>query len=110
MCRSEARRLFRRCSRGNVSGSPANGFVIPVHTAARVVGCPAGLFLEEADGPNDEGAAEDQPGSRPPPKGDQTSGVNLLQYNPALRTFNRGETTPQQNGTDLGFHVDKVLV
>src|SRR3989442_10338572 len=105
MSRSEARRLFRRCLRGNVSGSPANGFVIPVHTAARVVGCPGGLFLEEADGPNAAVAAEIEPVQRPARNANQVSGFNFDRYNRALRRMNVEQPTPSDNVTNLVFIV-----
>src|SRR2546428_13542546 len=100
MSRSEARRLFRRCLRGNVSGSPANGFVIPVHTAARVVGGPAGLFLEEADGPNAAVAPEIEPVHRPARHANQGSGFHFDPPNRALPRMNWGRTPPTQNATN----------
>src|SRR2546427_5896938 len=103
MSRSEARRLFRRCLRGNVSGSPANGFVIPVHTAARVVGCPAGLVLEQPNGANAAVAAEIEPVQRPARNANQVSGFNFDRYNRVLRRMNVAQNTPNGNVTNLVF-------
>src|SRR5260370_34701354 len=101
MRRSEARRLLRRRLRGNVSGSPANGFVIPVHAAVCIAGRPAGLVLKQADSANPPVPAKIEPVQRAARYANQISSFHFDRCNRPLRRTDVEPTAPGDDVTDF---------
>src|SRR6266849_34891 len=98
---SGTRQLLRRRLRRNVSGTPANGFVIPLHAAARVAGRPAGLILEQANGANAAVSAEIEPVQRAARNANQVAGFHFYRHNRALLRVDMEQSAPGDDVADL---------
>src|SRR6266567_6303870 len=101
MPESEARRLLRRCLRRNVSGAPANGLVIPVHAAVRIMRRPARFFLEQPDRTNAAVPAKIEPVQRPARNANQVAGLHLDRNNRALLRMNMEQASASDDVTDF---------
>jgi len=92
--RAETRQLLGRRLRRNVSGTQANRLVIPVHTAAGVVGRPAGLVLEQTNRANAAVSAKIKPVQRPARYADQVAGLDLNRHDRTPSRMNMEQPGP----------------
>src|SRR5260370_11969845 len=101
MRQSEARQLLRRSLRRNVSGAPANWFVIPVHTAVRIMRRPAGLVLEQPDRSNAAVSAQIEPMKRPAWNANQVAGFHFDRNNRAALRVDMEQASSRHDVADF---------
>ena len=87
--------------RRNVSGPPANGFIIPVHAAACVVGRPAGLVLEQANRANAAVSAKIEPMQGSSRNANQVAGIDFDRDHWTLLRMNMEQASSGNDVTDL---------
>src|SRR5258708_4329629 len=101
MPQSEARRLLRRCLRRNIPGAPANGVVIPVHAAVRIMRRPSRFFLEQPDRTNAAVSAQIEPVERSARNANQVAGLDFDRNNRALARMDMEQTSACDDVPDL---------
>src|SRR5260370_21106444 len=101
MGQSEARRLLRRSLRRNVSGAPANWFVIPVYAAVCIMWRPPGLVLEQPDRANAAISAQIEPVQRPARNANQVPGFDLDRNNLALLRVDMEQASSRDDVANL---------
>src|SRR5712692_6248147 len=80
---------------------PANGFVIPLHAAARVLRRPAGLVLEQPNGANAAVSAEIEPVQRAARNANQVAGFHFYRHNWALLRVDMEQSAPGDDVADF---------